>query len=156
IGAIEAVPPTSLVTAILPIGRAGEVGGASLTALASVINAGNAPAFNVGIEPVAQSFALPVGEEGARAFAQQVPAAVHFQTTNPATNAVTGTPDTGADILPGQVQTYVIIIRPTAPFAPTQLAFDFEGPNSGPAPVVVGLNTLLTSAATSPIADIVA
>jgi hypothetical protein len=139
IGAIEVVPATSLVTSILPISRDGQVGGLTLTAFVSIINVGNTTAFKAGI-----------------GLASMVPATFHFQTTNPSTNAVTGTPDTGADIPPGQIQTYVIAIRPTAAFDPTQLQFNYGGPNSLPVAPIAGLNTLLASASVSPIPDIVA
>jgi hypothetical protein len=136
---MELVPATSLVASVLPISRAGQVGGASLTAFASVINLGSATAFKVGIAP-----------------ASPIPATFHFQTTDPATNGLTGNPDAGADIGPGQIQTYVIAIRPTAAFDPVQIPFSFAGPNTAAVAPVAGLNTLLASASVTPVADIVA
>jgi hypothetical protein len=57
---------------------------------------------------------------------------------------------------PGGVQSFVIAITPTAPVASTDLVLSFDCINTEPAPVHSGLNTLLLSASTTPIPDIVA
>ncbi len=128
----------SLVAAVLPSGRSVQVGIAA-TAFATIINTGEQTATNCGIAPITS-----------------VPADFLFQTTDPATNALSGTANTPADIAGGNgIQTYVFAFTPTAPIAPTevQLSFACDG---GAAGVVVGLNTLLLSASNFPVPDIVA
>ena len=137
IGAVEAVPVTVAVAAILPSTRAGVLG-AKLTAFVSVINTSGTTAFKVGI-----------------GLTTAIPALFFYRTTD-AQNVPNGTLNTPVDIAPGGVQTYVIAVTPTGPFAPTDLVFDFKGTNTAPVSVIVGLNTLLVSASVTPIPDLVA
>src|SRR5262249_54996769 len=88
--------------------------------------------------------------------ATSVAAGFNFQTTDPATNAVTGTPNRGADIGPGVGQTFVIALTPTAAVTPTDVTFEFAGPNADVAQTIGGVNTLLLSSSATPIPDIVA
>jgi hypothetical protein len=125
----------ALVAAVLPSSRSVQVG-TPATAFATVINPGVGTAHGVGIT-------LNTG----------VPATFTYQTTDPATNQITGTPDTPVDIPPGKSQTFVVALTPTSPFAPTDVAFAFGGGN---APVLSGIDTLLLSASTTPVSDIVA
>jgi hypothetical protein len=53
-------------------------------------------------------------------------------------------------------QPFVIALTPSAPFAPTFVAFSFACQNVAQAIPIVGLNTLLLSASASPVPDIVA
>src|SRR6185436_3854783 len=85
-----------------------------------------------------------------------IPAAFKYQTTNPATNAVTGAVNTPAGIPANGAQSYVFAITATAAFAPTDVPITAGCSNSGPAPTVIGLNTLLLSASATPVPDIVA
>lgn len=85
-----------------------------------------------------------------------IPANFSFQTTDPTTNQVTGTPNTRVDIAAGQLQTYVISLTPTAPFAPTEVAFTLSGTKTVPLSTLTGLNTLLLSASSGPVPDIMA
>ena len=155
VGAIELVPTgVPLLASLLPIGRAGQLGASTLTAFASVINVGTAPAYQVRI---AQGGALALANRPrATPGATSVPATFHFQTTDPQTNALTGSPDAPVDIAPGAVQTFVVSLRATAPFSPTDLALAYAGPNAAPAPAISGLSTLLVSAAVDSIADVIA
>ena len=130
-----ATQDAALVAAVLPSSRSVQVG-TPATAFATVINPGVGTAHGVGIT-------LNTG----------VPATFTYQTTDPATNQVTGTPDTPVDIPPGKSQTFVVALTPTSPFAPTDVAFAFGGGN---APVLSGIDTLLLSASTTPVSDIVA
>jgi hypothetical protein len=68
-----------------------------------------------------------------------LPARFAFQTTNPATNAVTGTVNTPADILANSAQTFVFAFTPTAAIAPTDVRSNFFCANAMAAPVVSGL-----------------
>ena len=127
-----------LVAAVLPLSRSVQVG-ATATAFATIIDAGPGDASTCTIAPA-------IG----------IPASFVFQTTDPATNALTGTANTPANIPQGNAQTFVIALTPTASFAPTDVAFTFGCANANPAPSLTGINTLNLSASTSPVPDIVA
>ncbi len=134
-GSTEAVGP--LVAAVLPLSRSVRVG-CPATAFVTVINSGTETATGVSIAP-----------------ATPVPAAFVYQTTN-ASNALVGTPNTPATIPPGQAQSFVIALTPTAPFPPTQVAFTIAGTNAGSAVVLPSINTLLLSASPARTGDPVA
>jgi hypothetical protein len=85
-----------------------------------------------------------------------VPASFVFQTTNTTTNQVIGFPNAAVDIAAGAAQNFVFVLTPTASFPPTDLEFSFDCANTDPAPINVGLNTLLLSASLTPVPDIVA
>ena len=138
IGATELVGRTAMVASILPSTRSGKIG-TTLTAFVSVINTGATTAFKVILRPTGGLAAL---------FA--------YQTTDPQTNALTGTLNTPVDIPPGQIQTYVIALTPYGAFDPTDLELGYEGTNTDPVAPISGLNTLLVSAALEPIPDLVA
>jgi len=127
-----------LFASILPSSRSVQVG-TPATAFATIINAGASPAIGVCISPITS-----------------IPAEFTFQTTNPQTNQVTGTPKTATTIGPGQAQTYVIVSDPTDAFPPTEVAFSFVGSNTLPAGELVGVNTLLLTASSVLVPDIVA
>ncbi len=80
----------------------------------------------------------------------------HYQTSDPNTNQITGAADTPVDITSVGFQSFVIAFIPTQALAPTDLQFSFDCANSDPAPINVGLNTLLLSASATPVPDIVA
>ena len=128
----------SLLAAVLPISRSVQVGIAA-TAFATIINTGPGTATSCTITP-----------------ATSVPASFAFQTTDPATNQVTGTANTAVDIPQGAAQSFVIAFTPTAAFAPTDVGFNFACANAAPAPTTSGLNTLLLSGSSAPVPDIVA
>jgi streptogramin lyase len=128
-----------LLAAVLPLSRSVEVGGTAATAFATILNAGPGTATTCTIAP-----------------ATVVAATFAFQTTDPTTNALTGTPNTPADIPSGGGQSFVIAFTPNAAFAPTNVLFTFGCANAAPAPAIVGINTLNLSASTSPVPDIVA
>lgn len=113
--------------------------GASATAFVTVANAGPNTATGVGI-----------------LLATLVPAAFNYQTTDPATNQLTGTINTPVDIPAGGARTFAIALTPAIAFAPIEVAFTFTGANAPPAPVLVGVNTLLLSAANDPVPDVIA
>jgi hypothetical protein len=85
-----------------------------------------------------------------------IPATFTYQTTSPATNQVTNSPNTPVDIPSGAAQSFVFALTPTAPIAPTDMRLSFECANTDPAPIVSGLNTFLFSASASPIPDLMA
>ena len=131
-------PLTTLVAASLPASRSIQIG-STATAFATIINAGNADATDCGITPLTV-----------------VPGAFIYQTTDPATNALTGSPDTPVDIAAGGLQTFLFAFTPTVGIAPTDVRLNYECTNTASAAVVPGLNTLLFSASNTPVPDIVA
>ena len=85
-----------------------------------------------------------------------MPASFVYQTTNPSTNALTGTPNTPVSIPAGGTQSFVIAFTPNAPFVPTTAALGFDCTGVNAAPSNTGLNTLSLSASATPVPDIVA
>jgi hypothetical protein len=128
----------SIVAAILPSSRSVQVG-TFATAFATIINAGSVTATSCGISLITA-----------------IPATFSFQTTNPLTNQLIGSPNTPVNIPPGAGQSFVFALRRNSPIAPTDVQFSFDCSNTNPAPVNTGLNTLLLSASNTPVPDIVA
>jgi len=128
----------NLVAAVLPSSRAVQVG-STATAFAVILNQGPERARACGITPVTA-----------------LPATFSYQTTNAFTNALTGTPDTPADIPAGGAQTFIVSFTPSAPIAPTDVRLDYRCANAGPVIPIVGVNTLLLTATAPPAPDIVA
>ncbi len=126
------------IAAVLPTSRSVQVGD-SATAFATVINPLTITATSCGIAP-------PPG----------LPATFSYQTTDPATNALVGTPNTPVDIAPDSLQTFMFSFTPTDAFDPTDIELIFDCSNTSPAPSVTGLNTLWLSASNTPVPDIVA
>jgi hypothetical protein len=132
------VASSPLVAAILPTSRSVQVG-ATATVFATLINSSSVPATGCGVAPITP-----------------IPAGFHFQTTSSATNQVTGGLDVPVDIPAGAAQSFLLSATPTSTLAPTDVQLSFDCTNTEPAPVNVGLNTLLLSGSTSAVADIVA
>jgi hypothetical protein len=131
-------PPGSLFAAVLPTSRSVAVG-TPATAFATIINAGTSTATGCQIAP-----------------GTTLPASFAFQTTNPATNAVTGTVNTPVDIPAHAAQTFVFAFTPTAAIPATDVPLNFFCANAPAAPIVSGVDTLLLSASTTAGPDIVA
>ena len=131
--------PSPLVAAVLPSSRSVQVGGTPATAFATIINSGSSAVTGCAITPVTT-----------------VPASFVYQTTNPATNALSGSPNTPVSIAAGGSQSFVIAFTPNAPFVPTNVVLGFACTGVSAAPSITGLNSLLLSASTTPVPDIVA
>jgi CSLREA domain-containing protein len=129
---------TNVVAALLPSSRSVQVGAAA-TVFGTMINTGQSIAAACSITPLTN-----------------LSATFQFQTTDPATNQVTGLPSTAASIAPGAALSFIFAITPTAPFPPTDVQFSFDCANSDRAPISIGLNTLLLSGSATPVPDIVA
>jgi hypothetical protein len=128
----------SILAAVLPSSRSVQTG-TSATAFAAIANTGSVTATSCSISAITP-----------------VLATFSFQTTNPFTNQVIGSPNTPVNIPPPTVQTFVLSLRPNAAISPIDVQFNFDCSNTNPAPVVIGLNTLLLSASTTPVPDIMA
>jgi glucose/arabinose dehydrogenase len=135
---VVSLGPDTLAAAVLPTERTGLVGGPPVTAFATLLNTGPATATGCGIAPLTV-----------------VPATFAYQTTN-AQNALTGTPNTPVDIPPGQGQSFVFALTPTAPFPVAEIQLSFACTNSAPAPSIAGVNTFRLRATTDPAPDPVA
>jgi YVTN family beta-propeller protein len=129
----------TLVAAVLPLSRSVQVGNTA-TAFATMIDAGPADAATCTIAPQTS-----------------IPASFVFQTTNPATNALTGTANTPVNVAAGQAQSFVIALTPAAAFPPTNVAFTFTCANApSPAATTIGVDALNLSGSTTPVPDVVA
>jgi hypothetical protein len=128
--------------AILPVSRSIPSAGSAATAFVTIVNSGAATAHSC---VITTDYAT-----------DHLLGSFLFQTTNPATNALTGTPNTPVDIPPGGAQTFLIALQPNTAFPPVFANFMFYCVDANPAPIVSGLNTLLLSASTDPVPDIVA
>ena len=109
-----------------------------VTAFATIINNGTTPAL--------QCMILPISG---------LPFQFLYQVTDHA-NALIGAPNTPVDIDAGVSQSFLIAPTPTGQISPSQAFFSFSCSNATAASIVTGLNTLLVSASTSPVPDIVA
>jgi Zn-dependent metalloprotease len=130
----NAVP---LASAILPVSRSVPVN-STATVFAAIINGGATTAHGVSI-----------------ALDTPVPATLTYQTTD-ASNQLTGTANTPVDIPPGEVRTFVIGVKPTQPFGPTNIRFTMSGTDASPASITTGVNTLLLSSTTTLGPDVIA
>jgi hypothetical protein len=127
-----------LFSAVLPSSASPQVGNPA-TVFATILNNGQDEATGCMI--------APLGE---------IAATFSYQTTNPETNALTGTINTPVNISAGATQTFVMTITPTAPYPPFQMRFGFSCSNANAAPTFFGTNTLQYSASTTPVPYIVA
>lgn len=136
-GSVSSPTPT-MYGSVLPVSRSVQVG-STATAFASVLNAGTESARGCKLIPPATF----VG-------------AFSFQTTDSATNALTGTPNTPVDVPVNAIQSFVFALTPTAASAATDLLLTFACGSAAPVLTIPGVNTLLTSASTTPVADAIA
>lgn len=126
-----------LAAAVLPASRSTAVG-QTVTAFATVINTS-------GRALSACSVTLP-GFGGT----------FGYQTTNPATNAPTGTANAPFSLAVSATQTFVISLKPSSVIVPTDEHVVFQCSGSSAAPSIIGLNTLLLSVESTQPPDIVA
>ena len=138
---IFVAPPTPLFAATLPDSRSVQVG-APATIFASVINSGTADLDNCGI-----------------ALAPSAPAGLTlaYQTTDPATNSLTGTPNTPVTIAGNDgSKTFLVAFTGTEPFNAPSMPLNFACDNAAPASIVAGVDTVDLSMSSTPVADIIA
>ncbi|MEI9982855.1 MAG: hypothetical protein WDN69_06365 [Aliidongia sp.] len=80
-----------------------------------------------------------------------------YQTTNPATNALTGTPDTPATIPANSgVQSFLVTFQGSEAFSAPGMALDVGCLGIGPAAIETGVDTVDLVMSTTPVADIIA
>ena len=130
----------SLVAAIyLPSSRSVKVG-VTATVFAAIINTG-----------------FRTATECAIASTTNIPATFLFQTTDPATNQVTGSPNSRFAIVGGSFCAHLRagLHAYRAVSTDGTSSWSFTCGNSSPAPVTLGLNTLLFSGSATPVPDVV-
>jgi YVTN family beta-propeller protein len=138
---IFAVAPLPLLASVLPGSRAVQLGHPA-TIFASVLNAGATALDDCRV-------ALPVTAPGGLTLS--------YQTTDPATNALTGAADMPVTIPGGNgVQSLLITLQGTSPFSAPGLPLDFGCAGVAPAAVVIGVDTADLAMSSSPVADIIA
>ena len=135
------VPPadtSKLLAATLPASRSVQVGHAA-TGFATLLNTGPA-ATGCGIAPVTP-----------------IPADFMFQTTDPATNQLSGSPNARVSIPAGGAQSFLIAFTATAPMMTTDVTLGFDCfPDTDAVATLVGLNTIALTFDQNPVPDIVA
>ena len=132
--------PSPLVAAILPGARSVETG-TPATVFATMLNASGAALSACGA-------ALP----------ETAPSglSLSFQTTNPATNGLTGTANQPVGLAAGGAQTFLLSLQSSAPLAAPGLAPVFSCLATQPAPSIPGVDTVDLVFSATPIADIIA
>jgi sugar lactone lactonase YvrE len=137
---ILAAPPP-LVASVLPGSRSVELGSA-VTIFATMINSGAGALDNC---QIALGAVTPAG------------LTLDFQTTDSATNTLTGTPDTSVAI-PGNngVQSFLVSLRGATAFSALAVPLDFSCNNAPPAAAVTGVDTVDLTFSATPVADIIA
>ncbi len=138
VGAPPVSQPTSIAAAVLPTSRAVQVGNPA-TVAATISNGGSVSAVGCRVTS-------PAGFTGT----------LSFRTTDPVTNIPVGQVNQPATIGPAANQTFVVSIIPSAASGPTEISIAFDCDNTVRAPVSPGVNTLLLSAAATPVPDMVA
>jgi IPT/TIG domain len=138
---VYAIGTTPIVASVLPGSRSVQIGHPA-TIFASLVNSGTTPLQGCQI-------ALPVAAPAGLTFS--------YQTTNPSTNALTGTPNTPVSIAgKNGLQTFLLTFQGTSAFVADAMAIDFDCLGVGPAPVTTGVDTVDLTLSSTPIADIIA
>ncbi len=137
--------PSPLVASVLPGARSVALG-ATPTIFATMLNAGGTALSNCGV-------ALPASAPSGLA--------VSYQTTNPATNTLTGTKNAPAALAAAPVgsptdQSFVLTFNSPASFAETGQPLEFACDGVAPATLADGVNTVDLMFSASPVADVIA
>lgn len=132
-------PASPLASAILP-GARSVVLGTPATVFATLLNTAQSSLLACAVELAAPPAAL----------------SMTYQTTNPASNALTGLPNMPADIGPGGAQTFLLSFQSTGPLIQAAQPIRFSCANAPAAPIVPGVNTVDLDFSAVPIADVIA
>jgi streptogramin lyase len=127
----------ALQAAVLPAARA-VVQGEPATYFASIVNGGSTAGTSCAIGLNAPLHPL------------------HYQTTDPATNALTGSLDTPVDIPAGGSQSFLISVTSEATISSTLFLPGYFCANANPAPAISELNSLVLTVSSSPTPDVIA
>ena len=138
--AAPSLGPSTAVASVLPGGRSVEVG-STATVFASMINT-SASALS-GCQ-VALPSSAPAGM------------AMSYQTTDPTTNAPTGTPNTPVAIGGNGTQTFLLAFTSTGPVTADDLALQFSCSGQEAVTTIDGLNTVDLLFSSTPVPDVIA
>ena len=140
----DQIQPSPLAAAVLPGGRSVEAGSPA-TVFATVINAGSTSLSGCAIGLAGSAAAVQGG------------LTLSYQTTDPATNAPTGTANTPATIAGnGGFQTFVLSFADANPLAEQTVPLDFDCSGVESAALVTGVNTMDLGFSSSPVPDVIA
>ena len=135
---ISAAASADIYGSILPVSRAIQVN-TTATAFATIINAGTDAATNCRLT-------IP----------SSIPGTFSFQTTDPSTNAVTGTANAPVSIAAGAAQAFVFAVTPTATFTQTDIPIGMSCDGGLSVAAITGVNTFLLTSSASATPDVVA
>jgi hypothetical protein len=138
--AVGTAPPNVLAAAVLPGGRSVQIG-SDATVFATMLNSNT----------VAMTDCQVTLPPSAPADLQ-----LTYQTTDPATNALIGTPNTPATISPGGAQTFLLDFQSASAVTVSALPLFFDCDDTNPAASIAGVNTVDLLFSATPIADIIA
>ncbi len=132
--------PSPLAAAVLPGGRAVQLGTAA-TVFTTLLNGGDAPLDNCRIT-------LPA--------TAPLPLAMSYQTTDAATNTVTGSADQPVQIPAHGAQSFVLSFTAAQLLSVKALPLQYQCDGVSPAPVVADVSTVDLIFSTYPIGDVIA
>jgi virginiamycin B lyase len=139
----DQIQPSPLAAAVLPGSRSVETGSLA-TVFATVINAGSTSLSGCAIGIAGSAAAIQGG------------LTLSYQTTDPTTNAPTGTPNTPATIAAQGFQTFLLSFADPTPLAPLTLPLDFDCSGVESTALVTGVNTVDLAFSSTPVADVIA
>ncbi len=129
------------VASVLPGSRSVQLD-TTATIFASIINAGATPLNGCQVS-------LPVTAPAGLTMS--------YQTTDPATNAPTGSPNTPATVAGNNgVQSFLLAFQGTSAFSTAGMMLDFDCSGVAPAPITVGVDTVDLAMSTAPVPDVIA
>jgi hypothetical protein len=85
-----------------------------------------------------------------------VPANFSFQTTDPLTNQLTGTPKTRVPIAAGATQSFLVAFSPNNSIFPIDVVLGYACDNVGAVDPIIGVNSLLLTFSATPVPDMIA
>jgi len=138
----EIIPVTNspVVASILPDSRSVQVG-STATVFANMVNDSSVTLSDC-------EMTLPTNAPAGLA--------MNFQTTNPSTNAPTGSPNTPASLTPGGTQTFVLSFASSSAVSVQGLEPVFECASTWSVNIIPGVNTADLSFSATPTADVIA
>jgi NHL repeat len=137
---VFSIAPTAAHASVLPGSRSVQLG-TPATIFATMINSGSSSLESCQI-------ALPVTAPAGLTLS--------YQTTDPATNTLTGTANAPATIAAGGLQSFVVSFSGSSAFDAPGLPLDFDCAGAAPAAVITGVDTVDLAMSSTPIADIIA
>ena len=142
VDAAGAPGPPALVAAVLPSSRSANFfsNSAVATAFATIAAVGPSTGRSCGIDAITLA---------------GLATTLTYQETDPATNVPIGGPNPRVDIAPGGFRTFVLAYHVARSLAPTDMLISFSC-TGAVAPIISGVNTLLLSASTTVVPDVVA